>query len=91
VSSTGDARFDALADRLAERAAEKVIQRVGEMLEEWDREPEPLLNTNQAARFLGYTPKAVRAMARPGELPAIRLGNGSKPRCGSIGRHLLTT
>jgi hypothetical protein len=69
-------RFDALADRLAG----EVVTRLGEMLDERDREPEPLMDATATARFLGMDRSAVYAMAKDGRLLAIRLGDGDRPR-----------
>jgi excisionase family DNA binding protein len=69
-------RFDALADRLAS----EVVEQVRAMLEQRDREPEPLMDAAAAARFLGVDRSAVYAMAKDGRLPAIRLGDSDRPR-----------
>jgi excisionase family DNA binding protein len=69
-------RFDLLADRLAER----VVDRVAAMLDERDAQPPPLLDSTQAARFLGISRKALYRKVGRGEVPAIRIGNGKKPR-----------
>jgi excisionase family DNA binding protein len=73
-------RLDALADRLAPRVAERVVERIGDMLDERDAAPAPLLDATEAARFLGVDRSAVYAMAKDGRLPVVRLGDSDRPR-----------
>ncbi|MEK6326451.1 MAG: helix-turn-helix domain-containing protein [Actinomycetota bacterium] len=69
-------RFDLLADRLAERVAD----RVGEILDERDAAPPPLLDASGAARYLGVDRSAVYVMAKDGRLPVVKLGDSDRPR-----------
>lgn len=62
--TTGNAGLDALADAIAER----VYQRLNQSQES------RLLSVNEAARYLGRTPKALRHMIANGTVPAVREG-----------------
>jgi excisionase family DNA binding protein len=64
VTSTGNAGLDLLADSIAARVAARLNQL---------QEPR-LLSVDDAARYLGRTPKALRHMIAGGALPAVREG-----------------
>ena len=40
--------------------------------------PEPFVDAERAAEFLGIRPRRLLEMARAGELPAYPLGNGAR-------------
>ncbi len=46
-----------------------------------DRLAEPLINTNEAARHLGFASGTVRRMARDGHLPCIAFPTGARGKC----------
>lgn len=65
MNSTGNHGLDALADAIAER----VISRLNQSGES------RLLNVNDAAAYIGRTPKALRHMISSGAIPAVREGS----------------
>ncbi len=67
-----DEMLDALADRLADRLATRLELAI--------RPREALIDANEVARMMGKTRAWVYDHA--GELGAMRLGSGSKPRLG---------
>ena len=73
-------RFEVLAAELAERVAPLLTDRVAEMVAERFSELPPLLTAEGAGRFLGVDAATVRRMAGAGEIPVIRVGNGTRPR-----------
>ena len=62
--TTGNLGLDALADAIAER----VFARLNRGQES------RLLSVNEAAAYIGRTPKAIRHMIASGALPAVREG-----------------
>jgi excisionase family DNA binding protein len=64
VNSTGNAGLDALADSIAAR----VVARLNK-----SEEPR-LMSVNEAAVYIGRTPKALRHMIASGNVPAVREG-----------------
>lgn len=72
VPSTGNIGLDALADAIAVRVAARLNQ---------SEEPR-LLSVNEAAAYIGRSPKALRHMIATGSLPVVREG----ARCISIDR-----
>jgi excisionase family DNA binding protein len=65
AASTGNVGLDALADAIASRVAARLRQ---------SEEPR-LLNVNEAAAYIGRTPKALRHMIASGTIPAVREGS----------------
>lgn len=65
VNSTGNLGLDVLADAIALRVAARINQA---------REPR-LLSVNEAAAYIGRTPKALRHMIAHGAIPAVREGS----------------
>lgn len=65
LAGTGNAGLDALADAIAERVAARLNQ----------SEAPRLLNVNDAAGYIGRTPKALRHMIAEGAIPAVREGS----------------
>jgi excisionase family DNA binding protein len=64
VNSTGNTGLDALADAIAARVAARL-----------NKSEEPrLMSVNEAAVYIGRTPKALRHMIAGGTVPAIREG-----------------
>ena len=70
-------RDDAALDRLADRIADPLAVRLGGLMPE---QPEALVDAAEIARIHGKTRSWVYQHA--GELGAIRLGAGSRPRLG---------
>ena len=64
MTTTGNMGLDALADAIAAR----VLARLNESQEA------RLLSVNEAARYIGRTPKALRHMIANGVIPAVREG-----------------
>lgn len=64
VKSTGSVGLDLLADAIATRVAAQLNQ----------AEEPRLLSVNQAAIYIGRTPKAVRHLTATGALPVVREG-----------------
>jgi excisionase family DNA binding protein len=65
VNSTGNAGLDALADAIAARVAARL-----------NKSEEPrLMSVNEAAVYIGHTPRALRHMIADGRIPAIRDGS----------------
>jgi len=62
--STGNAGLDLLADSIAARVAARLNQ---------FQEPR-LLSVDDAARYLGRTPKALRHLIASGAMPVVREG-----------------
>ena len=65
ITGTGNAGLDALADAIAARVAARLNRAEGPRL----------LNVNEAAEYVGRTPKALRHMIASGVIPAIREGS----------------
>jgi excisionase family DNA binding protein len=65
MTSTGNPGLDALADAIAARVAARLNQ---------VDEPS-LLNVDEAAGYIGRTPKALRHMIANGIVPAVREGS----------------
>jgi excisionase family DNA binding protein len=65
LATTGNSGLDALADAIAERVLARLHEGEGPRL----------LTVNQAAEYLGRTPKALRHMLAAGALPAVREGS----------------
>lgn len=65
VQSTGNLGFDALADAIAQRVAARLNQ----------SEERRLLTVDEAAVYVGRTPKALRHMIATGSVPVIREGS----------------
>ena len=65
AASTGNVGLDALTDAIASRVAARLRQ---------SEEPR-LLNVNEAAAYIGRTPKALRHMIASGTIPAVREGS----------------
>ena len=65
LAGTGNPGLDALADAIATRVAARLNQ----------SEAPRLLNVNEAAGYIGRTPKALRHMIASGVIPAIREGS----------------
>jgi excisionase family DNA binding protein len=65
VNSTGNHGLDALADTIAERVSARLNQ---------SQEPR-LLTVDDAAAYIGRTPKALRHMIASGTVPAVREGS----------------
>jgi excisionase family DNA binding protein len=64
VNSTGNAGLDELLDAVAARVAARL-----------NKSEEPrLMSVNEAAVYIGRTPKALRHMIASGTVPAIREG-----------------
>jgi excisionase family DNA binding protein len=65
VNSTGNTGLDALADAIAARVAARL-----------NKSEEPrLMSVNEAAAYIGRTPKALRHMIASGTVPAIHEGS----------------
>lgn len=65
MNSTGNAGLDALADAIAARVAARL-----------NRSDEPrLMSVNEAAAYIGRTPKALRHMIASGTIPVVREGS----------------
>jgi excisionase family DNA binding protein len=62
---TGNPGLDALADAIAVRVAARLNQ----------SEQPRLLTVNEAAAYIGRTPKALRHMIATGTIPAVREGS----------------
>jgi excisionase family DNA binding protein len=65
VTTTGNVGLDALADAIAARVLARMQQ---------GKEPR-LLSVNEAAGYIGRTPKALRHMIASGAIPAVREGS----------------
>lgn len=65
MKSTGNLGLDALADAIAERVLARLNQ---------SQEPR-LLTVDEAAAYVGRTPKALRHMIANGTIPAVREGS----------------
>jgi excisionase family DNA binding protein len=64
VNSTGNVGLDALADAIAVRVAARL------------KSEEPrLMSVNEAAVYIGRSPKALRHMIASGTVPAVREGS----------------
>lgn len=63
--STGNLGLDALADAIAERVLARLHS----------SEDPRLLSVNEAAAYIGRTPKALRHMIASGAIPAVREGS----------------
>ena len=63
--STGNLGLDALADAIAERVLARLHS----------AEDPRLLSVNEAAAYIGRTPKALRHMIASGAIPAVREGS----------------
>jgi excisionase family DNA binding protein len=64
MTTTGNLGLDALADAIAERVLARLNQ-----------SPEPrLLRVDEAAKYIGRTPKALRHLIANGAVPAVREG-----------------
>jgi excisionase family DNA binding protein len=64
MTTTGNLGLDALADAIAERVLVRLNQ-----------SPEPrLLRVDEAAKYIGRTPKALRHLIANGAVPAVREG-----------------
>ena len=65
MTSTGNTALDALADAIAARLAEQL-----------NRSDQPrLMSVNEAATYIGRTPKALRHMIADGTIVAVREGS----------------
>lgn len=73
-------RFDVIADRLVDAVAPRLVERVAKLIAERFGELPPLLDAAGAGAFLKIDEATVRAWAREGRLPVIRLGDGPKAR-----------
>lgn len=65
IHSTGNVGLDALADAIAERVLAR-LQQTGESR---------LMTVDQAAAYIGRTPKALRHMIANAAIPAVREGS----------------
>lgn len=65
MNSTGNAGLDALADAIAVRVAARLHK---------SEEPR-LMSVNEAAAYIGRTPKALRHMIASGSIPVVREGS----------------
>lgn len=63
-TTTGNAGLDSLVDAIAQRVVARLRQTEGPRL----------FSVNEAARYLGRTPKAVRHLIAAGTIPAVREG-----------------
>jgi excisionase family DNA binding protein len=64
MTTTGNLGLDALADSIAERVLARLNQ---------SQEPR-LLRVDEAAQYIGRTPKALRHLIASGAVPAVREG-----------------
>jgi excisionase family DNA binding protein len=64
MNSTGNLGLDALADAIAARVAARLKQ---------SAEPR-LLSVNEAATYIGRSPKALRHLIESGAIPVVREG-----------------
>ena len=64
MTTTGNLGLDALADAIAERVLARLNQ---------SQEPR-LLRVDEAAKYIGRTPKALRHLIANGAVPAVREG-----------------
>ena len=65
MTSTGNIALDALTDAIAARVAERL-----------NRSDQPrLMSVNEAATYIGRTPKALRHMIADGTIMAVREGS----------------
>jgi excisionase family DNA binding protein len=64
MTSTGNLGLDALADAIAARVAARLNQ---------SAEPR-LLSVNEAATYIGRSPKALRHLIESGAIPVVREG-----------------
>lgn len=74
------AEDDELLDRLADRLADRVADRLAPWLTQGQGRPEGLISASEVARMTGVTRSWVYDHA--GDLGAVPLGSGSKPRLG---------
>jgi excisionase family DNA binding protein len=65
ITSTGNVALDALVDAIAERVAARLNQ---------SKDPR-LLNVDEAAAYIGRTPKALRHMIASGAIAVVREGS----------------
>ncbi len=65
MPTTGNPGLDALADAIADRILARLHQ----------TEQSRLLTVDEAAAYLGRTPKALRHMIANGNIPAVREGS----------------
>jgi excisionase family DNA binding protein len=65
MNSTGNAGLDVLADAIAARVTAQLNK----------SQESRLLSVNEAAGYIGRTPKAVRHMIASGTIPAVRGGS----------------
>jgi excisionase family DNA binding protein len=65
LAGTGNLGLDTLADAIAARVAARLNQ----------SEAPRLLNVDEAATYLGRTPRALRHMIAGGQVPAVREGS----------------
>ena len=65
IVSTGNNGLDALADAIAQRVLARMHQ----------SEESRLLTVNEAAAYIGRSPKALRHMIASGSIPAVREGS----------------
>ncbi|MGO9761295.1 MAG: hypothetical protein ACLP1Q_08570 [Solirubrobacteraceae bacterium] len=78
---THDEEFlDRLADRVADRVAERVAERLAPRLELAHERPEGLISASDVARMTGM--KRWWVYDHAGDLGAVQLGSGSRPRLG---------
>lgn len=61
MTTTGNHGLDALADAIAERVLERMRKGNGR-----------LFDVNEAAQYIGRTPKALRHLIATGAIPAVR-------------------
>lgn len=73
-------RFDEVADQLVDALAPRMVERVAELIAERFGDLPPLLDAAGAGTYLGVDEATVRAWARDGRIPVIRLGSGPKSR-----------
>jgi excisionase family DNA binding protein len=62
------------------RFADPLVEKIRELLDEHGTAPLPLIDAKGAARFLGVDRETIYALVKSDRLPAIRLGDGPKPR-----------